>query len=318
MSRRSVRHGLEYLGFLAADLVLGVVPERWALGLGGALGVLAGTVLRIRRGTVDRNLETAFPDRAPSWRARVARDSYRHLGREAVATFRLAHLSDEDVRARVRVRGVEKLREALESGRGAVVVTGHLGNWELGGAGVACLGIPIEGVAARQANPRFDRRLVAARRRLGMGVLRKGEAVREGIRALREGRVVALVGDQNARRAGIFVDFFGKPASTARGPALLALRAGTPLVLGICTATEGGAARYEVVLEPVAEPREGDLTGRVRALTEAHTAGLERHVRRAPEQYMWQHKRWKTRPPEETGSQRERVGTEEPVSRGTV
>ncbi|MBW3533726.1 MAG: lysophospholipid acyltransferase family protein [Gemmatimonadetes bacterium] len=302
MRSATLRHRLEYAGFRTLLLVLRALPERVALALGSGLGWLAGGALRMRRDVVDANLALAFPDRDERWRGRVAAESYRHLGREGVMAFRLGRAPARVVLERTDVDGLEALRDAVASGRGAVVVTGHLGNWEVGGAAVSVRGVAIDAVAFRQANPLFDDDLVRNRSRLGMRVVRKGDAPQAVLRALREGRVPALVADQDARRGGVFVDFMGVPAATARGPAVFALRAGADLFLGVALAREGRPRRYHVRLEPVRVERTGDVEEDVRRLTAAHTAALEAWVRRAPEQYFWQHRRWRTRPPEIRGT----------------
>lgn len=271
-----------------------MLPRRPTLALGELLGWVAGSGLRIRRRVVDENLRHAFPDRPPRWRARVARGSYRHFGREAVMTFRGS--SREELIEMTEVVGLDAFRATVDEGRGAIIVTGHLGNWEIGGASVAARGIPIDGVALVQGNPLFDRDLVEARTRLGMRIIKRGDAPREVLRSLSRGRVPALVADQNARAAGIFVDYFGRPASTYRGPALFSLRTGAPLYLSVALATSRHPLRYRVVFEEVTVEPSGDTEEDVRRLTAAHVAALERWVRTAPEQYFWQHKRWKTRP----------------------
>lgn len=294
--RPTPRHRVEYAAFRLVRGVLRALPERSALRLGGALGWVAGTVLRIRRRAVDRHLEIAFPDRPAPWRAKVARGCYVHLGRESVATLLLSNLDARDVVARTTVEGLEPVREAVEDGRGAVVVTGHLGNWEIGGAAVAARGIPVDAVAVGQANPLFDRDLVAARSRLGMNVVKKTRAPRGVLRSLSEGRVSALVADQNPIRGWILVDFFGKEAPTARGPALLALRSGAPLFLGVALREPGWPQRYRLVLERVETETTGERDRDVRRLVQAYTARLEAWIAGAPEQYFWQHRRWKSRP----------------------
>lgn len=292
----TLRHRFEYAAFRLVRGLLRALPEEAALRLGGALGWIAATVLRIRRRVVDRHLEIAFPDRSSPWRTKVARGCYVHLGRESVATLVLSGLEAEDVVARTTVEGLEPVQEAVEDGRGAVVVTGHLGNWEIGGAALAARGIPVDAVAVGQANPLFDRDLLAARSRLGMKVIEKTKAPRGVLRSLSEGRVSALVADQNPIRGWILVEFFGKEAPTARGPALLALRTGAPLFLGVALREPGWPQRYRVVLERVEAEVTGDRDADVRQLVEAYTARLEGWIARAPEQYFWQHRRWKSRP----------------------
>jgi Kdo2-lipid IVA lauroyltransferase/acyltransferase len=296
MNHPSLRHRVEYAAFRFARWLLVLLPEPVSLGVGEMLGWLAGDVLRIRRTVVDQNLARAFPDRSPRWRRRVAGASFRHLGREGVSTFRLGSVPTERLLEATEVVGLEGLQRGLAKGRGAIVVTGHLGNWEIGGAALAVRGVPVDAVALVQANRLFDRDLVETRARLGVRVITRGAAPKEVLRTLAGRRVAALVADQNARGAGVFVDFFGHPASTFRGPALFSLRTGAPLFLGVALRTSRHPQRYRIVLEEVAIEPSGDLEADVLALTVAHVGALERWVRRAPDQYFWQHKRWKTRP----------------------
>lgn len=299
MTDKALKHRLEYHLFRAVSAVLLSLPERLALRVGACLGWTAGVLVRIRRREVDAHLALAFPRKPPSWRRRIARASYVHLGREAVAMFRMAGLDAEAVRARTVLEGLDELRSALDEGKGAVLVTGHLGNWEVGGAALTARGIELDAVAKGMANRRFDRDLVATRRRLGLRVVGMEEAPRAVLRALRAGRAVALVADQNFHRGGIFVPFFGTPAATAKGPALFALRTGAPVFLGTAIREEGWPPRYRVSFRRIEVEASGDLDDDVRRLTEAHTGALERAVRDHPGQYFWQHKRWKTRPPVE-------------------
>lgn len=302
MTGRRARHAAEYALFRSVTAALRALPEGLALRVGAGLGWLAGAVLRIRRRDVDAHLAIAFPDRPPAWRRRVARASYAHLGREAVALFLLPGQDAERVVERTEVEGLEELRAALAGGSGVVMVTGHLGNWELGGAALAARGLPLDVVTKAMANRRFDADLTATRERLGLRVFDMAEAPRAMLRTLRAGRIATLVADQNAREGGLFVPFFGKLALTARGPALFAVRAGAPLFVGHAVRLPGLPTRYRIELERVDVEATGDLEVDVARLTAAHTAALERAVRRAPEQYFWQHKRWKTRPPEEPRS----------------
>ncbi len=296
MSDKALAHALEYGAFRVLSAFLRALPEALAQGLGAFLGWGVGSLLRIRRNVVDRNLALAFPDRSPAWRRRVARGSYVHLGREAVAMFRLAGLAPRDMLARTVVDGLEPLREVLAEGRGAVLVTGHLGNWEIGGAALAARDVPLLAVAKGMANRRFGDDLTATRERLGVRTVDVAHAPKEAMRALREGVAVALVADQNAREYGLPVPFFGVPASTWKGPAVFALRADCPLFLGFMLREPGWRPRYRLTLVRIDMERSGETEEDVFRLTAAHTAALERAVRTAPQQYFWQHKRWRGRP----------------------
>ena len=296
MTAKPVRHRLQYGAFKLVTALFFVVPERGAIALAAFLGWLAGSVLRIRRTVVDEHLVLAFRDRPRVWRDRVARASYVHLAREWMATFRLTRLGREKIIARTNMVGFDAFRTAVEQGKGVVLMTGHLGNWEFCAAGFTARGIPLDAVAKSMANSQFGAALIEARERIGMGVIDVDEAPRGVLLSLRAGRVVAMLADQNAHRGGIFVPFFGKLASTARGPAVFALRAGAPIFLGIPLRDPGWRQEYTVELRRIDFQPSGCLDADVQALTAVHTAALEQAIGEAPEQYFWQHKRWKKRP----------------------
>ena len=298
----SLKHRLEYAAFRFLRGVLSILPARVADDLGGMLGGFVGTLLRIRRDVVDENLRLAFPDKDDAWRRKVGRASYRHLVREGVATFRMGSTDRDEILARTTVHGdFEELMAAVDAGTGAIIVTGHLGNWEIGGASVAVRGVPVDAVALVQANHLFDREIVETRGRLGMTVMPRGHAHRLALKSIRAGRVPALVADQNARKGGVFVDFFGIPAATAKGAAVFALRTGAPIFLGVSIRRPLPSMAYDVHLQRIPTEATGDMDADVERVTQAHTAALEAWVRRHPEQYFWQHKRWKTRPSSGTG-----------------
>jgi KDO2-lipid IV(A) lauroyltransferase len=302
MRRPTLRHHIEGLGYRVALGLLRLLPEGLALRLGEGMGWVAGVLLGVRRRTVREHLRQAFPNESEAWRRRLARASFRSLGREFLATFLLGRASPEEVLERTQVVGLPSLQEALEKGKGAIAISAHFGNWEIAGASVALRGVPLDAVVQRQRNPLFDVELNETRRRLGITVIYRSEATKEVLRSLRKGRVVGILADQNVRRGGVFVDFFGKKAATARGPAIFALRTGCPIFLGLARRVEGSPTRYRTEIVPVEFAPSGDMEEDVLRLTEAYTRYLEQEIVRAPEQYFWQHRRWKTRPPEEMES----------------
>jgi Kdo2-lipid IVA lauroyltransferase/acyltransferase len=303
VSGRALRHAVEHACFRVAGAAWSRLPERAALGSATALGAAAGSLLRFRRADVDRHLGWAFPEATPAWRAAVARACYRHFGREAAATVRAVRWSPEEMRARTSAVGFEAFRAAAEAGMGAVLLTGHLGNWEIGGAAIAARGVPLDVVGKGMSNRRFQEDLFALRERLRMRVIGMGDASRLALRSIAAGRVVALLGDQSAHGGGVLVPFFGRPAVTARGPALFAVRSGAPLFVGFAVRQEGPEARYLMTLQRLSHTPSGDVERDVLALTRAYTEILEAAVKTAPEQYFWQHRRWKGAPAEEPRSE---------------
>jgi KDO2-lipid IV(A) lauroyltransferase len=176
-----------------------------------------------------------------------------------------------------------------------LLVSGHIGNWELGGAYIAARGIGIDVVARRMGNPLFDAYVTSTRTQLGMQVVYDNDAVRRIPRATREGRAVALLVDQGVKGlASSYVPFFGRPAKTPRGPAVFALRLGVPTIFAAVLRQPSG--RYRFFFEPVPVEDTGDRERDTDAIVAGYTAQLERFVRTAPEQYFWHHRRWKRQP----------------------
>ena len=306
MTGRALRHRVEYLFLRTVAGVCRVLPEVLADRAGAALGWVVARVGRPRWAVVRDHLRRAFPEAGERWRREVGRRCYAHLGAEAVAVFRLAGMGRREVRERTRVTGLGVVEGAVREGRGVIVLSAHLGNWEIGGAALVARGFPIDVVVARQRNELFDRYLTRSRERLGFGIIPRSEGRRGVLAALKAGRLAGILGDQDARRAGVFVDFFGQPASTARGPAVLALRSGALVVTLFAVRLPGWRPRYHVYLEALGDEavREGAGGGggsraaKVAAMTQAFTTRIEQFVRRYPDQYFWLHKRWKTPPPE--------------------
>lgn len=290
-------HALEALlarGLFAASRAL---PWPGGLGAGAALGSLAGA-LGLRRRVAEANLALAFPEHTAAARAALLAAHYREVGRIAAEYARLPELA----RARegevvAETLGLEHL-EAMR-GRGAILVTGHYGNFELAGAHVARLN-PVDFVVKPLSNARVERLVNGLRARAGVGVIPLGTGVKAVFRALRAGRWVALLADQDARRHGVFVPFFGRLASTPEGPARLALQTGTPIVCGFLR--RGPDGRHRAQYDPPHLPAGGATEENVVALTAWHTARLEREIRLAPEHWFWLHRRWKTPPPANPGS----------------
>jgi KDO2-lipid IV(A) lauroyltransferase len=247
---------------------------------------------------VDRQIAAAFPGIEQAEVDRIARACYSHLGRITAESAVLSKLGKEGVLAMVEsAEGVDLLESALASGSGCILVTGHFGNWELAGTYLAARGIPLDVVVRRMQNPLFDEYLNELRLRMGMTVVYDQEAVRRTPRALNAGRAVGFLADQGGKGiAATHVNFFGRPARTPRGPAVFAMRYDVPLLTGAAIRQPSG--RYRFVLQREEVRRTGDRDRDVDALVRQYTRTIERWVRLAPEQYFWQHRRWKRQPPE--------------------
>lgn len=274
---------------------LAYAPPPLAERVGRWLGRLAYR-LGWRRRVVETQLAGAFPDRDDRWVGRTARACFEHVGRELLSLPRATRRGLAEVRGRiVETEGLDVLREAFGEGRGLVVVTGHFGNWELAGASLAAFGFPMDAVVQSMKNPFVTRYVRRVRERLGMGLIDRVDAWERLTESLAAGRIVAFAADQDARERGVFVPFFGRPASTHRAPALLAVRARVPFFVG--GVYRVGPRRYRLWVRRLEPPAGCGVREQVRELTRRWSEELERRIRLSPEQYFWHHKRWKTAPP---------------------
>jgi len=290
-------HRAEYAAIRGAVAAMERLSFFRAGRIGERIGQFGYAPLGIRRAVVEKQLTAAFPSLQREEIERIARASYAHLGRTSVETAILPSYSPAQIIDLFEsVTGWGLVEESLALGKGLIVVTGHLGNWELGGAYLAARGLPIDAIARHMANPLFDRYLTSTRQRIGMTVVHDEAAVRRVPRSLRSGRSVAFLVDQGAvGLASTWVPFFGRLAKTPRGPAVFALRLGTPVVFGVALRQPSG--RYHLTFEPIEVTETDDREADVDRIVADYTAALERWVRRAPEQYFWHHRRWKHQRP---------------------
>ena len=294
----------DYAAYLALRVVLCVLQMLTppaARRLAGLLAWLAYHVDRRHRLVADDNLRRAFPDeRDDAARDRRVRAVYRHFCSVMVEIAHLPRLlSPTTWRRYVTLVNGRPVIEALLSGRPLLLVTGHLGNWELGGYALGLLGFHTHAIARKLDNPHLNEFLLHRfRQRTGQRILYKDGDFERIQAVLAGGGAIATLGDQDAGRRGQFVDFFGRPASTHKAVALLALEFNAAMVvIGVPRVAE--PMRYAVVVEEVILPEEyaGRRPDAVRDITQRFTAALERMVRRTPEQYFWLHRRWKHEPP---------------------
>lgn len=282
----------------ASATVLGRLPERPALGLGRRLGDIAWLALPRRRRLALANLARAFPGASAAERRRLCRASFRHLGAMVVELARLLARPLDDTLARIAFEGREHLDAAMGASGRVLLLTAHLGNWEMLSAAHRLMPYALSVVVRPLDVPALDALTAALRRKTGVELIDKRGASRSVLEALRGGRMVGILMDQNAtRREAVFVPFFGCPASTSRGLALLALRTGAPVVPVFARREPDG--RHRVVFEPaLPRPATNDPELAVVELTAQCNEAIERAVRRAPEQWLWIHDRWRTRPPD--------------------
>ncbi len=276
-----------------------MLPFDASSALGARIGLLAFPLLRRRREIAIDNIQRALGDPVNGVAAReIARRAFAQIGRTFLEFLALPALGHERLLERVAMEGFGPVQERAARHQGTVFVTGHYGNWELVGAALHHSGVPLRYLLPPQSNPGSDAYFDALRRRLGIEPVKIGFGMRNALRALREGQAVGLLADQDARRLGTHMLFFGRPASTLTGPARLALSSGCPIAVGFVVRT--GRGRFHARVTALLKPREGaDDEEEVLRLTREIAALTEQAVREHPDHWYWVHRRWKTPPPAE-------------------
>jgi KDO2-lipid IV(A) lauroyltransferase len=290
-----LRHSIEFhaLQFLAR--LLRLLPRTASLAVGESLGHLV-YLLKIRTDVTRDNLRRAFPEQSVEEIEGIVLGCYKHFGALLAEFARLPLLRRENLDDFVETDDRSVLDESQARGKGGIVVSGHLGNWELMGASTALLGYPVSYVVTDQQNPKVDRFMDQLRETAGICIIKRRDAIKGVIKAMKNNELVAILSDQDAHEAGAFVPFFGRPASTPRGAATFALRTDADLIFVESYRQDRG--KLKVIHEFMSlEDLPEDRDAAVHELTRRITARLEEAVRRHPEQWFWMHRRWKTSPP---------------------
>lgn len=295
--RGKAQTALEYTTALTVLTGLGLLPRGAAVATGRTLArffYLFGG--RLRR-TGERNLELAFPELSPQERSRILRASFQNLGRLLGEFSQLKRATPDALRRFIVCEGLENLEAAQARGRGVILFTGHLGAWELSSFALSAFGYPLSFLVRRIDNPKIETLAEKTRTRFGNRSIDKRAAARPMLRILREGGTLGLLVDLNTLpHEGVFVDFFGIPASTTASLATLALRTDAA-VLPVFVPWDKERKRFVLRIDPPLKVEStGDMERDVLRLTSEFTSVIEAYVRRYPEQWLWIHKRWNTRP----------------------
>lgn len=301
-SLRSIRNAILYGGAVALIRSAQRAPFSLMLRVGAGTGFCAYYLLKRERRRVLSHLTLAFGDeKTPAERRRIARDVFVHLGKCAAELALYSRLDESALRRLVRVEGASILTRELEKGKGVILLTAHLGNWELMGMALYARGFTGAVVARRMNDPRFDRLLTSLRRAKGFRIIYRDGGAKAILKILRNNGMIGMLADQDIRKIdGIFVRFFGRPAYTPVAPAALARATGASLV-PMRIIREGSGHRV-VIEEPfslrVTRDRERDLHYN----TQLWTSRIEAYIREHPEQWVWMHRRWKTKPGKRPGT----------------
>ncbi|HXE89650.1 MAG TPA: lysophospholipid acyltransferase family protein [Terriglobales bacterium] len=292
-----MRHRLEYAPVWLLVHGIGALPRALARAAGILIAAMVYLLhVRLRRVGL-RNLELAFPEKSSAERRRILRRLFVHLGRQLAEFCLLLSYTKENVTRVAVYDGFENYEEARRRGKGVIFLTAHLGGWELGSFVHSLHGHPLHIVVRPLDNPYVGRLVDSYRTRHGNTTFGKQDFARGLLSALRAGETVGILMDQNITPPqGVFVDFFGIPACTASGPARVALRTDCAVVPAF-TIWDEHLRKYRIRFEPALTlVRTGDDEADAVANTALFNQAIEAHIRQYPDQWLWVHRRWKTRP----------------------
>lgn len=289
------RHFIEFILLKFFSKTLHFLPRPAILFLGSKAGDLAYYCIPIRKKITLENIRSAFPEKTEKEVNRIARDAYRNLGMNSLEHLCLPYLSKEELIKTVELNNKDVLASSFANAKGTIFVGGHLGNWEYMGGVVSAIGYPVTFVVAKIRNPYINKMVNDHRQKAGAQIILKKNAVRGTMKTLRENGFLAMLIDQDARKNGIFVDYFKRPSSTPRGPAVFALKTGASLVYVSSIRKPDGSIRS--VFEPIDIDYETGVTEEnILSIMQRCTTRLEQDVRQYPGQWFWMHRRWKTVP----------------------
>jgi KDO2-lipid IV(A) lauroyltransferase len=295
-----MRYRLEYALIWCVVKGIGVLPRPLARAVGIGVGRLVylfhGKLRRVGR----RNLVLAFPEMPETRRRRILRGVFTSLGRQLAEVCLFPKYTAENVSQVVVYDGFENFERAFQRGKGVLFLTAHLGGWELSAFAHSLYGHPLSFIMRPLDNPYLDRMMRHYRTLHGNKTVDKDDFIRGLLRAMKEGETVGILMDTNMTPPqGVFVEFFGKPACTASGLARIALRTEAAVVPGF-TIWDPALGKYRLRFDPAVTLRlTGDLEADITANTQLFTKIIEDFVRKYPDQWLWVHRRWKTRPPGE-------------------
>ncbi len=280
---------LKFLGF-----VFLYIPLKIALFAGKIIGDTAYHLNPKRRAIAYANVKAAFRDKQPDEMRKIVRRHFRNLGINVIEIFRMPKMNKRYMDTKMTVKGIENLERVLNEKRGVIFLTAHFGNWELAPLLVSHKGYNLNVFAREQKHPRLNGILNRYRWMTGSRVVSKG-SVREIIKILRSGDLVAMLSDQDAGANGVFVDFFGRPASTAPGVVSFGINTGAAILPAFIIREGAGRHRIEILKE-IKPGSEGSKEEKIKKVLSDANRITESFITKHPEQWLWSHKRWKSTP----------------------
>lgn len=290
-----IRYKFEYLLTRLIGFFAKIVPLRLAYFIGDLIGDLFFYVIGTRRKVAFKNLQTCFAkEKNDHELKKILHQNYRHLGRVLMEFARIPLFNRSTILSQIPIHNIDYLEELKKLNRGIFMLSGHFGNWEYLAAASANIGLPAYCIFKEQKNLAIDNIIKQFRMSLGMQPFKvRGGAAKGILTALKEKGIVIIVNDQDAGRKGDMIEFLGSPASTNRGPALIAIKHRIPIIMGFGVREADGRIRVHLEKFPDINQFPDNEDG-VKLFLVEYNKILEKYIRKYPEQWFWMHRRWKT------------------------
>lgn len=295
-----ITHGIEYVLVRILSFIFQILPRKTALTLGERLGRATDNLWLSRHKIIISNLGIAFGDKlTEADKEELSKKIFGNIGMTIAEMARFPDTSKDDIFKLVSANGDDTFQEAIDYGKGAILVSSHFGNWELMAAYVSAMGFPVDFLVRGQHNKLVDKYLASLRRSLGVRVIHsdKSGGMKEILRAIKQNRQVAIASDQHAGSQGIIVKFFGRLVSVPRAPAVLSFRTGAPIITGHIYRNPDNTHFCEFDM-PLYPDLNADLDDEILRLTRIYTGRIEDAIRNRPELWLWTHRRFKYVPKE--------------------
>ena len=290
---------VQYIGVRAFVSVIRLLPLNICMLVGKSLAYAIYLIDRKHRKVADKNLRNAYGEDLSDFQIKkIIRRNYLHFASVGIDFIKMPQIVNQNNwQKHFEVEGLEFVRKARKEGKGIIFVAGHTGNWEVLGCAFEFFFQPVHSIAKHMKNPFVDRFLTSHRKYGNQEIIFKEKAAREMIKVLKNNECLGILVDQNARKNSIFVDFFGQKAATTRVVATLSLKTGAPIIMVFLRRSDR-RYRFKISLsKPVQIEKTGDLEKDILSLTQRYTTIIESRIRAHPHEWIWIHRRWKTRPP---------------------
>ena len=284
-----------YYFLKAASFIIAILPIRVVLYLAGFAGKAAFAIMKKERRRTLENLRSAFPEKTDAEVEGIAKGVFSNLCKNGVEWISVHKLNKENIDLWVKWEGIDKVDRVLSKGKGGIVLSSHFGNWELLHICFLLKGYPGTSIVRRLYFDKYDEFLNSVRASKGAGTVYRDESPKKLLRLLKQNKLIGMLADQDMDSVdGVFVNFFGKPAYTPKAPVAFSLASGAPLIP--CLLIREGNRHRLVVEDPIEMEEKSTKDETVKFNTERWSRLMESYVRKYPEQWVWMHRRWKTKP----------------------